>query len=56
MNTEGVKITGGIYELTADVSASPYWNRDIAPSLLRDRKWGMKDIAALWISMSACCR
>lgn len=50
----GTSITNGIHELTEDVSASPYWNRDIAPSLLKDRRWGLKDIAALWISMSAC--
>ncbi|MDO8804689.1 MAG: NCS1 family nucleobase:cation symporter-1 [Elusimicrobiota bacterium] len=54
MSIHGVRVTGGIHELTEDVSGSPYWNRDIAPSLLKDRRWGLKDIAALWISMSAC--
>ena len=48
------RVTGGIHELVEDVSSSPYWNRDIAPSLLKDRRWGLKDFAALWISMSAC--
>ncbi|MCX5789767.1 MAG: NCS1 family nucleobase:cation symporter-1 [Elusimicrobia bacterium] len=48
------RVTGGIHELTEDVSSSPHWNRDIAPSRLADRRWGLKDIAALWISMSAC--
>ncbi|HTY11640.1 MAG TPA: NCS1 family nucleobase:cation symporter-1 [Bacteroidota bacterium] len=29
-------------------------NDDIAPTKISDRKWGTYDIAALWISMSAC--
>jgi NCS1 family nucleobase:cation symporter-1 len=44
----------GIHELTEDVSDSAFHNRDMAPTTRADRKWGMKDIAALWISMSAC--
>jgi NCS1 family nucleobase:cation symporter-1 len=44
----------GIQELTEDVSASPYYNPDMAPTPLAWRKWGLRDIAALWISMSAC--
>src|SRR5260221_6950303 len=51
---EGVRVTNGIHEVTGDISHSPYWNEDIAPTLVKDRKWSMKDIAALWISMSAC--
>lgn len=43
-----------IVELTADVSGSPYYNRDMAPVPSAGRKWGLKDIAALWVSMSAC--
>src|SRR5215203_6957271 len=43
-----------IVELTEDVSDSPYYNRDMAPTSRADRKWATKDIAALWISMSAC--
>ena len=43
-----------IVELTADVSGSPYYNRDMAPVPAAGRKWGMKDIAALWVSMAAC--
>src|SRR5688500_1167515 len=44
----------GIRELTVDVSASPYYSRDMAPVPRAQRRWGMKDIAVLWISMSAC--
>jgi nucleobase:cation symporter-1, NCS1 family len=37
-----------------DISRSPFYSRDMAPTTLAERKWGIKDIAALWISMSAC--
>src|SRR6476660_6796058 len=33
---------------------SAYYSADMAPTTHADRKWGMKDIAALWISMAAC--
>src|SRR6201989_379068 len=29
-------------------------NEDLAPTTPEQRRWGMKDIAALWVSMSAC--
>ncbi len=35
-------------------SDSTYINADMAPVPLKDRKWGTRDIAALWVSMSAC--
>src|SRR5881227_3172964 len=44
----------GIHELTTYVSGSPYYSRDMAPVPRAGRRWGMKDIAVLWISMSAC--
>lgn len=44
----------GIQELTEDVSTSPYFSRDMAPTTRDERRWGMRDIAVLWISMSAC--
>lgn len=43
-----------IVELRSDVSASPYFSADMAPVPRAGRKWGTWDIAALWISMSAC--
>ncbi|MCI0455393.1 MAG: NCS1 family nucleobase:cation symporter-1, partial [Gemmataceae bacterium] len=43
-----------IHELTEDVSDSVFHNPDMAPTTRAERKWGLKDIAALWISMSAC--
>src|SRR5205823_11246501 len=39
-------------ELTTDVSASPLWNRDLAPTPLDRRTWSTYNIAALWIGMS----
>lgn len=44
----------GIVELTTDVSDSPYYSPDMAPVPRAERHWGMKDLAVLWISMSAC--
>ena len=45
---------GEIVELTTDVSASPYFNHDMAPTTRAQRRWSMWDMAALWVSMSAC--
>lgn len=49
----GVRVVGGIEELTEEIR-SPYINHDLAPTPIAARKWATKDIAALWISMSAC--
>jgi len=51
---QGPAATGEIVELTTDVSGSPYYSKDMAPVPRAGRKWGTWDIAALWISMSAC--
>src|SRR5499426_134398 len=50
----GVAVRNGIHELTQDVSASGYHSADMAPTTIAMRRWGTRDIAALWISMSAC--
>jgi len=39
-------------ELREDVSGSPLWNRDLAPTTLAERTWSTWNIAALWIGMS----
>ncbi len=39
-------------ELTEDVSASSLWNRDLAPTTIKERTWSTWNIAALWIGMS----
>src|SRR5689334_14003728 len=43
-----------IVELTDDVSPSPYCSHDMAPVSAVRRRWGVRDMAVLWISMSAC--
>jgi NCS1 family nucleobase:cation symporter-1 len=47
-------LSGGIDELMADVVDSPYHSADMAPVPLAGRRWATKDLAVLWISMSAC--
>jgi NCS1 family nucleobase:cation symporter-1 len=39
-------------ELTEDVSSSPLWNPDLAPTSVASRTWSTYHIAALWIGMS----
>jgi NCS1 family nucleobase:cation symporter-1 len=43
---------GEIVELTADLSGSPLWNPDLAPTPLARRTWSTYNIAALWIGMA----
>jgi len=43
-----------IVELHEDVSSSEYYSRDMAPIPATGRRWGARDMAVLWISMSAC--
>ena len=39
-------------ELSEDVSRSPLWNKDLAPTSIKERTWSTWNIAALWIGMS----
>lgn len=39
-------------EIERDLSASPLWNPDLAPTPLSRRTWSTYNIAALWIGMS----
>src|SRR6266496_3166720 len=39
-------------ELAKDVSRSPLWNKDLAPTTIKERTWSTWNIAALWIGMS----
>lgn len=48
-----VREVNGIHEVVGEI-VGPYTNEDLAPTTLAGRKWAMKDIAALWISMAAC--
>ncbi len=42
-----------IHEIEGELK-SQFSNHDLAPTKIADRKWATRDIAALWISMSAC--
>jgi len=44
--------TPDFVELKDDVSASPLWNKDLAPTTIAQRTWNTWHIAALWIGMS----
>ena len=39
-------------ELDAELSQSPLWNKDLAPTPLSRRTWSTYNIAALWIGMA----
>ncbi|MGQ0560604.1 MAG: NCS1 family nucleobase:cation symporter-1 [Gemmatimonadota bacterium] len=39
-------------EVSEDLSSSPLWNKDLAPTPLNRRTWSTYNIAALWIGMS----
>ena len=51
MTTE-VNAQRDFVELHEDVSGSPLWNQDLAPTPLSRRTWSTYNIAALWIGMS----
>jgi len=42
-----------IHDHSDSVRQSPYWNADIAPVSRSRRTWNTRDMAALWIGMSA---
>ena len=43
---------GDFVEVAVDLSGSPLWNPDLAPTPLSRRTWSTYHIAALWIGMS----
>ncbi len=49
-----VAVVGDVHELRTDLSGSAFYSGDMAPTTLAERKWGARDIAALWVSMAAC--
>jgi NCS1 family nucleobase:cation symporter-1 len=52
---EGAVLEGDAAMSVPAVTADSYHvNPDLAPTTPAQRRWGVKDIAALWISMSAC--
>src|SRR5215217_5904288 len=52
MTTESPTTQRDFVELQTDVSHSPLWNRDLAPTTIKERTWSTWNIAALWIGMS----
>lgn len=46
------KVNTEFVELNEDVSSSPLWNHDLAPTTVAERTWSTWNIAALWIGMS----
>ena len=49
------RVKDGLVEVDlASLDHTPLINDDIAPTKIAQRTWGMYNIAALWISMSAC--
>ena len=47
-------ISSDIEALAVDLSGSPYYSHDMAPVPRSGRRWSTRDMAVLWISMSAC--
>jgi NCS1 family nucleobase:cation symporter-1 len=47
-----VALAADFIEVREDLSASPLWNPDLAPTPLSRRTWSTYHIAALWIGMS----
>jgi NCS1 family nucleobase:cation symporter-1 len=54
MNSTSATVHDGIEELAANLSGSPYYSFDMAPVPRASRRWSIRDMAVLWISMSAC--
>ncbi len=43
-----------VAKLNDEAAGGGYWNPDLAPVPPSGRKWGLKDVAALWVALSAC--
>ncbi len=56
MSSSSTKTVGEFVELNAghDITSSPRYNDDIAPTMVSQRTWQTKHIAALWVGMSIC--
>src|SRR5687768_18178711 len=52
MTNTAVATSSAQAELGEDVSQSPLWNKDLAPTTIAQRTWSTWNIAALWIGMS----
>src|SRR5437660_10188969 len=54
MTTQAIPTLNYANRALDDITMSPLYNADLAPTTLAQRKWTVWSIAALWISMSAC--
>ncbi len=54
IDNEVSAISAGSIDDFEVIAESLHGNADLAPTTIDQRRWGVKDIAALWISMSAC--
>lgn len=54
MGQDVLRHPDGRVELVADVSASPLYNHDLAPTPVSARTWTTYNFAALWIAMAHC--
>lgn len=43
-----------VASLRASLSTGNYWSDDLAPIAQSARRWGLRDMASLWIALSAC--
>jgi NCS1 family nucleobase:cation symporter-1 len=43
-----------IQSLARSLSEGAYWSDDLSPIPYSERHWGMKDMVALWVALSAC--
>jgi NCS1 family nucleobase:cation symporter-1 len=43
-----------VEKLNHEAAQGGYWNPDLAPTPPSARKWGLKDVAALWVALAAC--
>jgi len=55
MTSKAIK-QGEFYELDAkdDLKSSPAYSDDLAPTKIKERTWGIFNIAALWVGMAIC--
>ena len=54
MTTQVIPTLDYSSQVLDDITTSPLYNADLAPTTPQQRKWSVWSIAALWISMSAC--
>jgi len=43
-----------VARIRAGLSTGNYWSDDLAPIAQSARRWGLRDMASLWIALSAC--